>query len=511
MRIATAAQMKQIEQNAANSGITYAQMMENAGRAAAEYVVEQLGTEKKRAFVFCGPGNNGGDGFVAARCLMESGFAVKIVLVDGEPKGEDARGHLEMARQTGIEAIDLAAESEKVQALMQSVHIVVDAIFGTGFHGELKGRARMAAWLINGTSAPVFALDLPTGVDADTGGADNDAVRATYTIAFDSLKAAHFIAPGMELCGELVVTDIGIPAECRADVPQSIARITDKMVFSAIPQRPEESHKGMFGKLLNISSSLEYIGAGRLSTLGAQRVGTGLVTLAAPRALIGTHAAALTEAIFLPLEQSAEGTVSIAALEQLLPALEKASAVLVGCGLGNNNDTAVVTETVVRTAKCPVVVDADGINALGRNINVLDAVNAPVVLTPHLGEMARLLSTTVEEVQRRRVELVGGFAKQHQVIVVLKGPGTLVFSPDGGILINTTGGSGLAKAGSGDVLAGIIAGLLAQGIPAKEAAMCGVYLHGMAGDRCAQRLSSTAMLPTDLLTDLCSIFLKHGR
>jgi len=511
MRIVTSDQMKQIEKAAALSGLSYYDMMENAGAAAVQSILRKINTNQKRILVYTGKGNNGGDGFVAARLLCNAGANVKVILVDGEPRTEDAITNINLVRTLNIEVFDLIKDIDKITVLLQNVDIIVDAIYGTGFLGELRQNAKQAAQQINTAIAAVFALDLPSGINADNGELSEDAVFADFTIAFDSLKPAHFVYPAAEHCGVIECADIGIAPQCHDYIDLSFYHITEEQVFTNIPQRPVNSNKGSFGKLLNISSSFGMTGAGRLSVLGAQRVGTGLVTLAAPRSVIAIHAAALTEAVFLPLSENDKGSISKEAIPQIADKLKEASACLIGCGISNNEDTAAVTEFIIKNAKCPLLIDADGINALCRNINVLYEAKAPVVLTPHPAEMARLLGISTAQLLVRKVELGREFAVKYRVVLVLKGANTLIFTPDGTTLVNTTGNSGLAKGGSGDILAGMIAGFMAQGIPAEQSAECGVYLHGKAADLCAARLSKTSMMPSELLEDLCILFLEHGR
>lgn len=511
MRIVTAEQMKKLERNASEAGLSYYDMMENAGIAAAESISAKIAPREKRVLVFAGKGNNGGDGFVVARLLAQAGANVKVVLVDGEPATGDAAANLRAVREQGLVTFHFTADAEQVKGLLQNVDMIVDAIYGTGFHGTLCEPAKQAARAINGAIAAVFSLDLPSGINADNGELDEDAVRADFTVAFESLKPAHFIYPAAECCGAIVCADIGIPPACRTEVEQTFTHITDELVFYSIPHRAVNSNKGTFGKLLNISSCFGMTGAGKLSVLGAQRAGTGLVTLAAPRSVVATLAVSLTEAVLLPLAETEAGGISAGAALQLAAKLGESSTCLIGCGLGNTSDSAQVLEFVMKNANCPLLIDADGINALCGNINRLSERQAPTVLTPHPGEMARLLEISTDTLLANKVELGRGFAVKHGVVLVLKGANTLVFTPEGHTFVNTTGNSGLAKGGSGDVLAGMIAGLMAQGIPAGQSAFCGVYLHGKAADRCAARLSQTAMQPSDILTDLCGIFLEHDR
>jgi len=593
MEIVTRSQMKQIEQNALAYDLTFHRLMENAGSAAAAFIRRTFAVAGLNCMVFCGSGNNAGDGMVVARKLTEDGANMVIVLLDGTPGSEESAAMYNTAMMMQIPMVDFSTQHQKVMDFLSQTDIIVDAICGTGFTGGLREIHRGACRAVNEAIAAVVSLDIPTGVECDSGAADPDAVRADFTIAFDRAKPAHVLAASAQLCGVVETVDIGIPTEAHAGIPtweqpapayESAA--PESFVFQAEPEplpaveggltfvvpeepapappapespipaapagaaspfspespffeaepaapapaaasgeifdlgrvfglllpRPQNSHKGTFGRLLNISGSQNYTGAAALSSMAALRCGAGLVTLASTGEVCAAAGGHIPEATFLPLAKSAVGGIDFeGSMPILAPRLGAADAVLLGCGLGNTTHTAQLLAFVLQAATCPVVVDADGINALAQNIYVLQKASAPVVLTPHLGEMARLSGLSIQEISADRQGAALRFAQEHGVVLVLKGPGTLVASPDGRLAENTTGNPGLAKGGSGDVLAGMIGALLAQGIPPREAAACGVFLHGLAGDRCAARRSQYAMLPHELLEDLAEIFLENGR
>lgn len=512
MRIATSVQMKCIEKKANEMGLSYEQMMENAGQTAADFIIHHFHSlPDMDTLIFAGRGNNGGDGFVVARKLAQTGAKVRVILVDGEPKTTDSLKNYQCMQQYAIEILEMQKDEKLITKYAQDADLIVDAIYGTGFHGFLRQNAGKAAALINASKAVVIALDLPSGINSDNGELDVQAVRADFTIAFDSHKPAHFIYPAAEFCGNIVCKDIGIDNSNQEGIEENFFIIDEEMVFRAIPQRAVNSHKGTFGKLLNISSSLGMAGAAKLSVMGAHRVGTGLVLLGAPKSLIPTLGSALTETVLLPFKETEEGTVSEECIPQIREKLPEVSACMVGCGLSVNRDTSAVVRQLIKDAHCPLLVDADGLNIISKDVSILLGHTAPLVLTPHPTEMARLIGCSTEELISHKLEFGRDFAQKYQLVLVLKGSNTLIFTPDGDTYINTTGNSGLAKGGSGDILAGMIAGFLAQGIPAALSAVCGVYLHGKAADLCAKRLSQTAMLPSDILSDLCKIFLMNNR
>jgi NAD(P)H-hydrate epimerase len=512
MRVVTAAQMKRIEENALAFDLTSARLMENAGSAAAAFIRRTFRLEGRNCMIFCGTGNNGGDGFVVARRLYESGCNVVVVLAEGSPHTAEARGMFETLGLMEVPVFDLATDSERIASFLQHADLIIDAIVGTGFHGELQGGAKRAAELIADAIAAVIALDIPSGVTCDTGRACPGAVRADFTVTFDSLKPAHVIPAGLVYCGKVEVVEIGIPPEARADIVSVFGEYTINIVREALPPRKPDAHKGDHGTLLAICGSERYRGAASLATLGALRSGVGICRVASVESVCAAMAARLYEPTYLPLPRNKHGGIDAS---QALPLLEESladvGAVLFGCGCGDGEDTAILLEYLLKNVRVPLVVDADGINALSRNIHVLEEASAPVILTPHPGEMARLCGVSVEEIQQNRMGAALEFAAEHGVPLVLKGHETRVATAEGRSLLNPTGGPGLAKGGSGDILAGMIAAFCAQGISVDDATACAVHLHGLAGERAQARLSAYAMLPSELLQDLCEIFVELER
>lgn len=500
LRIVTSKQMKQIERNAVQYQMSYLRLMENAGCAAASFIQKMLhDVDDLVCVVFCGRGNNGGDGLVVARKLRENGGKVVVVLMDQEPQTPDALQMYHIVCSMNLPVLYFEEDKDKICSLMTQVDIVVDAMYGSGFHGEFDEKHREAAQLINHAIAAVFALDVPSGINCDTGEIAVDAIMADFTIAFDSHKPVHVMDKRIVNLGKVQLESIGVDPLAYKDIVQEYFVPDEKEVFSKIPEKPRNAHKTSTGKLLNIAGSMGCTGAAVLSSMAALRSGAGYVVTAIPREIYSIVAPSLIQTPFTFMETAAD----------VPEALRGCSAVAVGCGMGRGEAQRGIVQTILQTAKCPVVIDADGINNLSSDISIVGDASCPVILTPHLGEMARLCLTDTESVEKCPLVCAQRLAHDLRVVVVLKGPNTIIASPDGRTFFNATGNPGLAKAGSGDVLTGMIASLLSQGMEPLDAAVSGVYLHGLAADRCAQRLSMYYMQPDDILVDLGTIFKEH--
>ena len=502
MRIVTSKQMKQIEQNSIQYQMSYLRLMENAGCAAARFILETLhAVSGLNCVVFCGKGNNGGDGFVVARKLSEQGANVTVVLADGEPKTPDAIQMLSLVRTMQLPVFSFEDEPEAVSAAMDEVDVIVDAIYGSGFHGEIDIRRRQITQMINEAIAAVFSLDIPSGINCDTGEAAQDAVNADFTIAFDSYKPAHLLPKYLPGLGQVSLAPIGVDPLSYEGVAQNHFVAGEDYVYSRIPQRQPDAHKTSTGKLLNIAGGIGCTGAAVLSSTAAMRSGAGYVVTGVPQAIYPIIAPSLVQSPFCFIETAAD----------VAGALTGASAIAIGCGMGTGQRQRGILEEVLYLAKCPVVIDADGINNLAMDISIVADAKCPVILTPHFGEMAKICRTSVSEIQKAPLLCAQELAAQLKATIVLKGAHTIISSPDGSTFINQTGNPGLAKAGSGDVLTGILASLISQGMPPFEAAVCAVYLHGAAADRCIERMSEYFMQPDDILIDLGRLLKEHIR
>lgn len=513
MFVVTSKQMYQAECNAVKRGISFPQLMENAGRASASLIIKHFGinkNSKKRVLVLCGKGKNGGDGFVIARALWEAGCKVTVMLVCGEPKAADAIEMFNLVQAAGIEVIRYENNLTLLRPYLDSAEIIVEAIFGTGFTGSLDHSTSILAQAVNAAKGKTVSIDVPAGADCDKATVTGTAFKADMTIAISAYKSIHIIKPCNKYCGKLAVADIGITDEDFRSI-DSVTCFTLNMgdCKKMLPVRKPVSNKGTYGHALCVCGSMKMTGAAYLSVSGALRTGTGLVTAAFPKNAYSALAPKFVEPLLLPLESNAEGTLTPASLKEILSASKRATAVLAGCGIGFNKDTTELIRGLIREIKIPLILDADGINALSTNIDILKEAQAPVIITPHPGEMSRLCGKSVPEILANPIATAYEFAKSRNVTVVLKTANTVVCSPDSeNIYINTTGNAGLARGGSGDLLAGIAVSLLAQGMSPFNAAVCAVYLHGLAADAVAQKTSMRGMLPSDVLECLPGLFSK---
>lgn len=508
--IVTAGQMKQIEANSLEYSLSMERLMENAGSAAAAAIRRIFDVGGKFVTIFCGRGNNGGDGLVVARRLTEAEANVVVVLTDGKPRTEQAQEMFERISYMDIPVVEYGDDPAYLTERLALTDLLVDAVYGSGFHGEMDERHRDICRLINGVGVPVVALDIPSGLSADSGAADPYAIRARFTVVFDSQKPATVLPAAEKYCGDVILADIGIPEEAHAGIGERYVLMDDAFVFSRLKKRRRETHKGDYGRLLVVGGCHRYMGAVALASLAAMRAGAGYVTLASTKEVCRTTFSRMPEAVMLPLRQTPEGMISPESVDDILSAAAGSTAILAGNGLGTGREARAVIAAILKNARCPVILDADGINAAAENISILKQAACPLVLTPHVKEFSRLSGRTVAQIKADPVTESLAFAKEHGVTVALKDAYTVTASPEC-LYINTTGNAGLAKAGSGDVLAGIIGSLAAQGHTPAEAAACGVWLHGMAGDYAARSCSQYAMLARDVIDALCAVFSDYDR
>ncbi len=511
MKILTVSQMKETERRSGELEVDGTRLMENAGSAAANFIKKTFDNIAGRNFmIFCGGGNNGGDGLVVGRKLAAEGANVILVLCGGVPKTEEAAFMYSAAVQAGLTIFDWNEDKERAKEYLSTVDVVVDALFGTGFRGSLSDEAREITSRINNAIAAVVSLDIPSGVNAENGEADPDSVHADFTVAFDCRKPGHLLLPGRAFSKKTVEVDIGVPQEASSAVLQDCFCADEAMVFSSIRKRPLFCHKGAYGRLLVVCGSSSYPGAAAVATHAAMRAGAGVTMLASTEGVIAGVLPRIPEATFLPLPADEEGFISASACEKLEPALEKCTASLVGCGLGGGAGVQELVLAALKKSAGPVVLDADGLNALAGHPELLLLAKSPVILTPHMGEMARLCGLSIQEIQDDRVEIARAFAKKYHAVLVLKDASTLIASPNGDVYFNPTGSPALAKGGSGDCLAGIVAAFAAQKMNPTACAVCGVWLHGLAGERAAEKYSSWGVLATDLPEEFCAILAEHG-
>ncbi|MBP2637500.1 MAG: nnr [Firmicutes bacterium] len=503
MRAATAAQMREIDHIAINDyGIPGTVLMENAGVAVVrhlESMFEMLADRK--ICIFAGKGNNGGDGYVIARHLANQGVKVKVFLL-GEKSAVsgEARINLDIIDKMNIDTIEITGERDwdKVKIAATFADCLVDALLGTGFRGEVAGNMARVIDCINAAGKLVVAVDIPSGVDADTGQICGKAVQASHTVTFGLPKPGLFLYPGAHYTGELTVADIGIPTAVVAGrhIKQNILMIS--AVRAILPVRSPDSHKGMNGRLAVVAGSQGLSGAAAMTAEAGLRSGAGLITLAAPAGIQKILAVKLTEVMTKALGETETGGISLEAVEDIVKLAAGSDVLAIGPGLGRHEETALAVREVIATVECPLVIDADALYALVGYTHILADCAALPVITPHPGEMGLLTGLSAQEVNADRVQVARKAAGEWGCIVVLKGAHTIVAFPDGEVYINTTGNAGMATGGTGDALTGIIAALLAQGMSSHDAAVAGVYLHGLAGDIAAQA-GMVGMSATDLI------------
>lgn len=547
MKLVTVDEMRELEKRADAAGHSYAAMMENAGCAVADAIQERMQVRGKRVLVLVGPGNNGGDGLVAARYLSQAG--AQIICYLWKPRSPDDP-NLDAARAHNVHCFQSEDEGNNkvLSKALQNVDVVVDALLGTGVTRPIEGSLKellesvRQAVHVRRSSAPtrlarlapppcprkrglpvpyVVAVDVPSGVQSDTGKVDPATVPADLTVTFAAAKRGQFVFPGASTLGELVIADIGISPNLSDAIQVEVA--TARTISCLLPDRPSDAHKGTFGKAMIVAGSINYTGAPYLCAAGAARVGAGLVTVAPPQPIYPILASKLTEATYVLLPHDM-GVLAPPALKVLSSHLEGYAALLVGPGLGQEDETVEFVHQLLgvtpagqkrgigfqtkvtvsnETAKLPpLVVDADGLNALAKADAWWESMPANSILTPHPGEMSRLTGMPAQEINADRIGVAREHARRWQQVLVLKGAYTTVAAPDGRATLIPFANPGLATAGTGDVLAGAIVGMLAQGVAPFEAAVCGAYLHGLAGEVAARRLGSAGMLAGDLLPAL---------
>jgi len=505
VKILTIAQMRRVEEECAKIGLPPSILMENAGKAVAEEVGKILGTiDQQHILILIGPGNNGGDGLVAARYLHDWGAKVSLYLFSQRPLDDP---NFRLVQERGITCIEATRDENlsRLDELLLSINAVIDALFGTGKSRPLRGIFQQALDRVNRAKKRrpglrIVALDLPSGLDADNGTIDSPCLYVDNTVTLGFPKPGVFNPSGAERAGEITVADIGIPSHLVESVAEEL--ITSEWAKSVLPERPLQANKGSFGRVLVVAGSINYIGAAYLACSGAIRVGAGLVTLATATSLQPILAAKLTEATYLPLPESRPGIISPEATNLIHRELDHYNVLLMGCGLGQSQSVVRFIRSTLFSPKSPLpslVLDADALNTLAQTPNWWQQLTGDAILTPHPGEMARLAGISVDEVQSDRVSIAKKVALEWHKTIVLKGAYTVVAAPDGQSRISSVVNPGLASAGTGDVLAGVIAGLLAQGLSLFDAAACGVFLHSEAGEMVRARLGNTGMIASDLL------------
>lgn len=492
MKLALAHQMRNLDSAAINEfGIPGIVLMENAGRKTCDMLIDRYGSpEGKKVVVFAGPGNNGGDAFVVARHLHQSGADVIVnLLVEPEGITGDAKTNLNIVQKLPI-PLQILIASEEIQPLdLSKAFLIVDGLFGTGLKRDITGRFAKVIDDINTCSAPTVSLDIPSGLDSDSGQPLGTCVHADVTYTYGLPKPGQFSYPGKMYCGTVKVVDIGIPPEVVENAQLQLELLDSNNSSCSLPDRVADGHKGSHGHLLIIGGSVGKTGAAILAAKGGLRSGAGLVSMCVSQSNNGIYESALHEAMTIPVtgsENSAPGLDDYPTIEE---AMSGKSAVVLGPGIGLAEESSELVKKLYNDASLPLVVDADGLNALSTDPQLIQCDDKKIrILTPHPGEMARLTGLSASEIQKNRIEITRDFSKRNNVYVVLKGAATVIGAPDGRIAVNSSGNPGMGTGGMGDVLAGIIGGFLAQKLSPWNASCLGVYVHGLAADHIAQTM-----------------------
>jgi len=506
MKIVTAAEMRDIDRATSQRfGVPSLTLMENAGTAVAEFVVSKY-PSAGRIGVICGKGNNGGDGFVAARKLKTAGREVRVVLLaePSELRGDAAEMFSKLPIAPIIVPSSEELKREHARAVFES-ELLLDAILGTGFKPPVSGLYAEAIRLLNASSAPVVAVDIPSGADADVMGEQTGAVaRADAVVTFTAPRPAHIF--GRLTDGPTLIFPIGSPNEAIVSSLQ-LNLVTAREIAPLIGPRPLAANKGNFGHVLVIGGSFGKAGAAAMAGMAALRSGAGLSTVATPKSVLATVAGFHPEVMTEPLDETGAGSISTRANERVDALIKDKTVLAVGPGISRIPETSEFVRGLVVNCKTAIVLDADGLNAFEGRATELNGKGRSLVITPHPGEMARLVASTVVAVQRDRINVARTFAREHELIVVLKGHRTLIAQPDGTVWVNTTGNPGMATGGTGDILTGMVAGLIAQNPQhIAEAVIAAVHLHGLAGDVARESMGEHSLVATDLIKALPEAF-----
>lgn len=503
MRIISGSDMKNLDTWAVKErGLPTLILMENAGRAAAQKGIELLvGTKDPSVVVLVGKGNNGGDGLAAARHLYQAGIDVKLFLLNHPDNFQaSALKNWELIEGLNIKWHLLDDENSfyLLKLSLNQCHLIIDCIFGTGFKGNPSENVARVINIANESTCRILSVDIPSGLDADTGHVGSPCIMAHNTITFAWIKRGAVLYPGRKYTGELEVKDISLPYEVLEILNREEYYVTEPLAKKCLPVLDWEGHKNTFGHLMIIAGSPGMTGAAWLSAKAGLRSGAGLVSACLPSSLADGFDLSLPEVITKGVQETPERTISSQAWTEIKLQLKNKQAIVFGPGIGVNDDVRELLKKILE-AGTPLVIDADGLNVLAFDPGILQNPPGPVIITPHPGEMARLLGISTAEVQGNRVETALKAAAGFNAIVVLKGAATVTALPTGRVYINSTGNPVLAAAGTGDVLAGTIGGLMAQGLDAEKAAVLGVYLHGAAGDRVAQEKGRRGAIASDIL------------
>jgi ADP-dependent NAD(P)H-hydrate dehydratase / NAD(P)H-hydrate epimerase len=514
MYLVTSGEMKEIDRTTIeNYGVPPAVLMENAGANVTQAVLNEYGPVfLKKACVFCGGGNNGGDGFVIARHLKSEGALVKVFFTgDKDALTQESKANHEICGKYGIEIAGLKSNSdlEKSGYDVMGCDIIIDALIGAGLKKDIEGfMARLIVYL-NNMGKYTVAVDVPSGIDPDTGDIKGVAIYADMTVTFGLPKIGITIFPGLEYVGKLVVADINIPQELLSK-PRPNVLMTPEIVGPMLPYRHPNANKGHFGPILIIGGSRGMGGAVALTAKAALKAGAGLTTLAVPEGLHDSIKAGTDEAIVVSMKETENGSLSIDNFDRIMELAKNAKVVAIGPGMGRDRETQALARRLIEGINKPIVVDADGINAVSEDKKCLKNIKKDVIFTPHIGEMSGLTGIKIEDIIKDKISVLRDFVGEYRVNVLLKDGRSIVADAEKNIYINTTGNSGMATPGSGDALTGVVSAFLAHGMPAAQAGIVGNFIHGMAGDLLLKEMSGEGITASDII-DKIPVAIKNLR
>ncbi len=495
----TGAQMASIDRRAIAGGTPSIELMEAAGRGVTKVIEDLLGgLQNRHVVVLCGKGNNGGDGFVVARRAAQRGAKVQVFTATSAREIEgDAKINLNRLPSDRVQSVD---RIETVQNALGKADVAVDALLGTGVQGSARGIYADLIDALARVECPIVAVDVPSGLNANTGQIDGPCASATRTVTFAWPRIGHFFYPGRARCGKLHLIDIGIPASAIARERVSTYLIDNLLCARLLPRRARAAHKGDCGRVYILAGSVGLTGAAALSARAALKGGAGLVTLGVPQSLNDILEIKVTEAMTHPLpEVKSARCLSLRARGDIRRGFGNADGVVLGPGLGTHRETVELIRRLMRDLVCPAVIDADALNALAGDLDAVRSCEMPLVLTPHWGEFARLTQCSIAEIRRDPITIASEFASHVGATLILKGAPTIVATATGEAHINPTGNAGMATGGTGDVLTGLVAALIGQGLRVSDAARAAVYLHGLAGDIAAEKTAQISLIAGDLI------------
>lgn len=503
--VLTAKAMKSVEERSVELGMSWLRLMENAGSAAARIIRNNFDLKDKKVCIVCGKGNNGGDGYVIARKLIENNALVRVIAV-GSPATESAVEMVQKAQSHNIRPIDFDNYKNLCIQYLTDADIVVDAVFGTGFKGHPEGIYFDVITAMNQSSGSKIAIDIPSGLDSDTGFCDSLHFKADLTITFAAYKPCHLLTPSFKECGKVIVASIGMPDEAFDVVEPCMTVVDNAFVANALPRREADFHKGDCGTVGLYCGCKGFAGAAVIAGKSAVKSGAGIVNMIIPESIYNIVGISIPEAVCTVLDNVEPSAVADNVTETVINTLDRCTAGLIGCGLGQSQQVKSTVTDIMKNCSIPICIDADGINVLSQNIELLKRYTNEVVITPHPKEASRLLGISVDEIQRNRLNAVKKLAELTGAVSVLKGAKTLIAVPNGKVYVVVDGNPGMATAGTGDMLAGMVAAFLAQGLSAEASAICAAKLHAMAGDFAVEETSILSLTPTDMISALSTVF-----